>query len=169
MCVCRTLRTENVSMPTIRSRILKRRVCVHRQPVATAGLNANDPFEDTETVSPSSAGCSRWRVSMPTIRSRILKPEQQRTRDCRCCGLNANDPFEDTETLAVRCIGWYQCPVSMPTIRSRILKRYPLLISLSHLLCLNANDPFEDTETDNHHPGLLGDSASQCQQSVRGY
>ena len=36
-------------MPTIRSRILKRQ----RQPVpqgGSRGLNANDPFEDTETV-----------------------------------------------------------------------------------------------------------------------
>jgi len=63
------------------------------------GLNANDPFEDTETPILVCAGVSAGRVSMPTIRSRILKLWLRGTWEGRAGGLNANDPFEDTETF----------------------------------------------------------------------
>jgi len=60
-------------MPTIRSRILKPPAWTPRS-TRPSSLNANDPFEDTETY---------WVEKTPhTVRR----------------GLNANDPFEDTET-----------------------------------------------------------------------
>ena len=62
-------------------------------------LNANDPFEDTETTLGLLGGCTDSFVSMPTIRSRILKLSRHRHRQPRPVGLNANDPFEDTETV----------------------------------------------------------------------
>ena len=64
----------DVSMPTIRSRILKL---------------ARD--RDDDALAPS--------VSMPTIRSRILKRRKVHLPAWAGKGLNANDPFEDTETV----------------------------------------------------------------------
>jgi len=61
-------------MPTIRSRILKHQLG-NRIRVCAFGLNANDPFEDTET---------------PGIENSIVE---------NYYSLNANDPFEDTETF----------------------------------------------------------------------
>jgi len=86
-------------------------------------LNANDPFEDTETLTTLVALVTLVSVSMPTIRSRILKRTEVKINLIPIIGLNANDPFEDTETRAIP---------SRP---------------VANVDSLNANDPFEDTET----------------------
>ena len=88
-----------------------------------SSLNANDPFEDTETLAEG------W-----TWRQAVL-------------GLNANDPFEDTETSFLNNGGRGHREVSMPTIRSRILKQFSAGLRIVRERGLNANDPFEDTET----------------------
>ena len=87
-------------------------------------LNANDPFEDTET-------------------------QLANVRHGGNISLNANDPFEDTETFPFYTLQRRQAAVSMPTIRSRILKHLRVQCTRGHDISrLNANDPFEDTETD---------------------
>ena len=135
-----------------------------------SGLNANDPFEDTETVGVAGGEHDQALVSMPTIRSRILKRNVLTGLSYTRVSLNANDPFEDTETDGVHVefsiVSW----VSMPTIRSRILKHQKGGVGkTTTAVSLNANDPFEDTETLAQQRLAGVQVLSQCQRSVRGY
>jgi len=88
-------------MPTIRSRILKREHGGNTD-WASGCLNANDPFEDTETREQELYLVLGHFVSMPTIRSRILKRKLALREARGVVSLNANDPFEDTETSVIR-------------------------------------------------------------------
>ena len=92
-------------------------------------LNANDPFEDTETgfIGPIFLlFCRSLNANDPF--------EDTETRVDKCCikhfalRLNANDPFEDTETYPAQAPLGQSPRVSMPTIRSRILKHAPDLL-----------------------------------------
>ena len=109
-------------MPTIRSRILKpKQAC--RRSASRTGLNANDPFEDTETPVPGPSQHVRpfsLNANDPFEDTETDTPAQADTS--RTISLNANDPFEDTETTGRTPFLVQTHRVSMPTIRSRILK-----------------------------------------------
>jgi len=132
-------------MPTIRSRILKRQT-VSINTTEDPRLNANDPFEDTETERGRTVYLSAragLNANDPFEDTETANPAAVFSLVKR--GLNANDPFEDTETRCSSTTNRSANSVSMPTIRSRILK----LVS-----------------------GAVGErvcSESQCQRSVRGY
>jgi len=91
-------------MPTIRSRILKL-LCGGEYARGGDGLNANDPFEDTETAktwSPLAREVIRLNANDPFEDTETLGDVVHLLGVG--IGLNANDPFEDTETL-IRDVG----------------------------------------------------------------
>ena len=88
-------------MPTIRSRILKPNLLSLVEQLAI-GLNANDPFEDTETRVRADClvhePCLNANDPFEDTETRWQNPSASVAE----VGLNANDPFEDTETRWVK-------------------------------------------------------------------